>query len=86
MTPEEREAVRALIAALPKCSDQAFCTPPSFCGAPATWTTLRYYEGERSYHCDSHIEEEWKRHGGTEPLPHAEPLRKLQAMLDPEEP
>jgi len=88
VTPEEREAVRALLAALPKCSDQAFCTPPSFCGAPATWTGLQYYEEnqDRSYYCDAHAGEDWKRRSGSAPLDYAPALRKLQAMLDPEEP
>lgn len=85
MTPEEREAVRELIAALQKC--EAFL--PGFdgdrCGRPATWTVNDSYadSGDREHYCDAHAEDRKKR--TWEELPHAPALRKLQAMLDQEE-
>lgn len=85
MTHEEREAVQALIEALPAC--EVFL--PGFdgdkCGCPATWTVNDSYadSGDREHYCDAHAEDRKKR--TWEELPHAPALRKLQAMLDQEE-
>lgn len=91
MTPEEREAVRALIAALPKCEhvlkrSRSWKTPDITCGQPAT----KYDDpcgdtngcaDPREYRCDEH-----GVMGHFDELDYASALRKLQAMLDPEEP
>lgn len=89
MTPEEREAVRALIAALPKCEHVVryhAARIPTACGQPAT----KYDDpcgdtngcaDPREHRCDEH-----GVMGHYDELDYAEPLRKLQAMLYPEEP
>ena len=70
MTPEEREAVRALIAALPKCEE---------CGKPAVLFGREYRGAEPCHYCDKHG-------AGAIELDYVPALRKLQAMLDPEAP
>lgn len=78
MTPEEREAVRELIATLPKCSH--------YCGRPATherdvWVDEghQYAGKDRACDADTAGPNEW------EESTWAPALRKLQAILDPEE-
>jgi hypothetical protein len=88
---EEREAVRALIAALPKCehivrSSTNWKNPDVTCGLPATkyddpWGDTNGSAEPREYRCDEHgVMKHY------DDLDYAEPLRKLQALLDPEEP
>lgn len=81
MTP-----VRALIAALPKCEEFDAGFDGTRCGRPAT----KYDDpcgdtngcaDPREHRCDEH-----GVMGHYDDLDYAEPLRKLQAMLDPEEP
>lgn len=75
MTPEEREAVRALIATLPKCE-----TPG--CGQPAPRCAKSHCVdcGPDEYYCDEHgdMQSAWQCVPG---LDYAEPLRKLQALM-----
>ena len=80
MTPEEREAVRALIAALPKCSAYTSGFDGDRCGRPSTRAEFDHSDYER--YCDEHA----RGHAKARDIAYASALRKLQAMLDPEEP
>ena len=78
-------AVRELMATLPKCDEYDAGFDGTKCGRPATWTVSDSYadSGDREHYCDSHAEDRKKRTWAE--LPYAPALRKLQAMLDPEE-
>ena len=84
MTPEERETVLELIAALPKCEvfDAGF--DGTKCGRPATrydepWGDTGKGREPREHYCDEHGD------FLTDELDYAPALRKLQAILNPEE-
>jgi hypothetical protein len=83
-------AVRELIATLPKCETYLPGFDGDRCGRPATryeWPTGGREPGdvnEREHYCDEHgrMQSAWQ---SVQELDYAAPLRKLQAMLDPEE-
>jgi hypothetical protein len=84
MTPEEREAVRELIATLPKCDVVLSYGPSVTCDKPATkydepWGDTGKGREPREHYCDEHGA------AFTDELDYAPAFRKLQAMLDPEE-
>lgn len=90
MTPEERSAVLALIAALPKCNfvlsyGKSWRDPTVTCDQSATkyddpCPDTNGAAEPRDYRCDEHGVMSFY-----DDLDYAEPLRKLQAMLNPEE-
>ena len=84
MTNEERSAVEALIATLPKCDFVLSYGPTVTCDKPATkydepWGDTGKGRESREHYCDEH--------GAflTDDLDYASALRALQAMLEPTE-
>jgi hypothetical protein len=79
VTPEEREAVRELIATLPRCAAYTSGFDGDRCGRPATRAEFDHSDYER--YCDEHA----RGHAKARDIAYATALRKLQAMLDHEE-
>ena len=84
MTPEERDAVRALIAALPKCVEFDAGFDGTRCGRPATRVHGMWVNEGNDYAGQEHFCEEHAT-VGTPAVDYAPALRKLQALLEPEE-